>query len=393
MLLSLALRTLRRRPARTCTTLLGVALGVATLFSVLALHRGYQEGMRSELDRLGAHILVVPKGCPYDAASMALHGASWPCYLRAGYLSEVQATPGVAVAAPLLMNAVTVPGGGQAVYIGARPDLLALRRGWHIQGRFPQAESGKGLEVLVGSEVAREHGLALGQSFALPGLEAKATVAGVLERTGGADDLFVHMPLGAAQRLFYRPGQLTHILVRLRDPDQLEGVTSALRGCDAGLQMNVVPLSHLFQSIQQLLRSTRLLLLCVALVALLAAGAGVGNAVLLSVTERTREIGVLRALGASVSEVVRLIWLEALAICAGGAALGLTLALLGGGWIEAWLRARLPFAPSDALMRGDAAAAAGCALVALLLGSAAALPAAWRAGQLPPVAAMRAGSA
>jgi putative ABC transport system permease protein len=393
MLLSLALRTLRRRPARTCTTLLGVALGVATLFSVLALHRGYQDGMRSELDRLGAQILVVPKGCPYDAASMALHGASWPCYLRAGYLSEVQATPGVAVAAPLLMNAVTVPGGGQAVYIGARPDLLALRRGWRIQGLFPQAESGKGLEVLVGSEVAREHGLAVGQSFALPGLEAKATVAGVLERTGGADDLFIHMPLGAAQRLFHRPGQLTHILVRLRDPDQLEGVTSALRGCDAGLQMNVVPLSHLFQSIQELLRSTRLLLLCVALVALLAAGAGVGNAVLLSVTERTREIGVLRALGASVSEVVRLIWLEALAICAGGAALGLALALLGGGWIEAWLRARLPFAPSDALMRGDAAAAAGCALVALLLGSAAALPAAWRAGQLPPVAAMRAGSA
>ena len=58
--------------------------------------------------------------------------------------------------------------------------------------------------------------------------------------------------------------------------------------------------------------------------------------------------------------MVRLIWLEALAICAGGAAaLGLALALLGGGWIEAWLRARLPFAPSDRLMRGDAAAAAG----------------------------------
>ena len=130
-----------------------------------------------------------------------------------------------------------------------------------------------------------------------------------------------------------------------------------------------------------------------ALVALLAAGAGVGNAVLLSVTERTREIGVLRALGASVGEVVRLIWLEALAICAGGAALGLALALLGGGWIEYWLRARLPFAPSDALMRGDAAAAAGCALVALLLGSAAALPAAWRAGRLAPVAAIRAGEA
>ena len=90
----------RRAARRPATTLLGVALAVATLFSVLAIHRGYQEGMRSELDRLGAQILVVPKGCPYDAASMALHGASWPCYLNAGYLSEVQATPGVAVAAP-----------------------------------------------------------------------------------------------------------------------------------------------------------------------------------------------------------------------------------------------------------------------------------------------------
>src|SRR5436853_887348 len=118
----------RRRPLRTAVTVAGVAIATAALFSLLAFQSGYREGVRSELDRLGAHILVVPKGCPYDAASMALHGASWPCYLRAGYLSEVTATPGVAVAAPVLMNAVALPGGGQAVYVGAQPDLLALRQ-------------------------------------------------------------------------------------------------------------------------------------------------------------------------------------------------------------------------------------------------------------------------
>src|SRR5438067_4195869 len=136
--IQLSLKEWQRRPLRTGVTTSGVAIAIATLFSLLAFQRGYRDGVRNELDRLGAHILVVPKGCPYDAASMALHGASWPCYLRAGYLSEVQATPGVAVAAPLLMNAVIAPGGGQAVYVGAQPDLLALRRGWRIQGRFPQ---------------------------------------------------------------------------------------------------------------------------------------------------------------------------------------------------------------------------------------------------------------
>jgi len=47
---------------------------------------------------LGAHVLVVPKGCPYDAASMALHGANWPCYLKQSYLEEVRAVAGVATA-------------------------------------------------------------------------------------------------------------------------------------------------------------------------------------------------------------------------------------------------------------------------------------------------------
>src|SRR5439155_23250664 len=120
-------------------------------------------------------------------------------------------------------------GGGQAVYVGAHPDLLALKRAWRIDGRFPQASG----EVLLGSEVAREHRVRAGQTFALPGLsggpgilpvgalphrqDAWATVSGVLRPTGGSEDLFIHMPLADAQRMFHRPGQLTHVLVRLRD--------------------------------------------------------------------------------------------------------------------------------------------------------------------------------
>ena len=83
--LSLSLKDWQRRPLRMALTTMGVAIAVAALWSLLAFQQGYRDGMQSELDRLGAHVLVVPKGCPYDAASIALHGASWPCYLKENY--------------------------------------------------------------------------------------------------------------------------------------------------------------------------------------------------------------------------------------------------------------------------------------------------------------------
>jgi putative ABC transport system permease protein len=97
---------------------------------------------------------------------------------------------------------------------------------------------------------------------------------------------------------FNHPFELTHILVRLRDPDDLDRAVSQLRGCDAGLAMNVVPLAHVFDTIQSLVNSTRLLLGCIAGVALLVAGAGVSNTILMAVAERQRELAVLRAIGA-----------------------------------------------------------------------------------------------
>src|SRR3954451_22879535 len=69
LLAALAIRNLTRRPARTAVTTAGVALAVAAFFSIISFQRGYQRGLSLELDRLGAHLLVVPKGCPYDAAS------------------------------------------------------------------------------------------------------------------------------------------------------------------------------------------------------------------------------------------------------------------------------------------------------------------------------------
>jgi putative ABC transport system permease protein len=344
--------------------------------------------MRRELDRLGAHILVVPKGCPYDAASIALHGASWPCYLKERYLAEVRAVPGIAAAAPVFMTALYEDTGEQVVYVGVDDNLLALKRAWHVTGRFPRQPG----DLLIGADVARRSAWHLGQSVTLPGVKgARGTVAGVLAATGGADDSFIFMRLADAQERFRHPRELTHILVGLTDPDQLDHAVAQLRGCDAGLNMNVVPLAHLFRTIQTLVNSTRVWLGCVALVALFIAGTGVSNAVLMAVAERTREIGVMRALGAAPGDIFRLFWLQTLQVCLVGGTAGILAASLVSHGIEAWVRTRLPFAPTDALIHWEWRMAALCLAAALLLGSAAGLLPAWRAARLSPMEAMRNG--
>lgn len=381
----LALHGCWRRPLRSALTACGVAIAIATAFGLLAFQQGYRASLWRELDRLGAHILVVPKGCPFDAASLALHGASWPCHLKASYLAEVRGVAGVAAAAPVFMTAFFDSTGQHTTYVGIDTNLLALKPGWRIQGSFP----GPG-EVLVGSKTSRLLDWQPGQTVTLPGLDnIRRVVSGVLQPTDSADDTFISLSLEDAQRLFRHTNELTHILVRLSDPNRLDSVVTALRGCDAGMHMNVVPLAHLFRTIQALVNSTRWFLACATLVALLAAGAGVSAALLIAVVERTREIGVLRALGASAADVFRLFWLETVLICLTGAVLGVTTAFCLMRSVENWLRVRLPFTPDGKLMTWDWWTVAVCVSLAIVLGSAAAMLPAWRAARLPPIRAIR----
>ncbi len=383
---SLASKEWRRRPLRTSVTTGGVALATAALLSLLSFQQGYRAGVRDELDQLGAQVLVVPKGCPYDAASMALHGAAWPCYLKEQYLQEVRAVPGIATAAPVLMTAVADAQSGQAVYVGVESNILALKRNWRIDGSFPEHDG----EVLAGAEAARRHGWKIGQQIRLPGLEHfSARLVGTRQPTKGADDNFVYLRLVDAQRQFHRPNELTHILVRLKDPNYLDDAVAQLRGCDAGLSMNVVPLAHVFHTIQSVVNSTRFFLGCLALVALLIAAVGVSNTVLMAVAERTREIGVWRALGASPRTVFALVWLETLGICLAGGVTGVLLAFTGSRAVEGWVRGRLPFAPAGTLLQWHWWTAAFCVTCALLLGSLAGFLPAWNAMRISPSTAIR----
>jgi ABC-type lipoprotein release transport system permease subunit len=274
----------------------------------------------------------------------------------------------------------------QFVYLGITPEMQKLKPQWKIDGDWPRQAN----EILIGSIVATQQGWRRGQKVLLPGLEKQqAIVSGILAPTQGADDSFIHARLPDTQQWFKHPTELTHILVRLKDPNQMDTVVEQLRGCDAGLSMNVVPLTHLFHTIQTLVDSTRLWLGSITLIALLVAATGVSNALLMAVTERTSEIATMRALGAGKADIFRLFWLETIQLSACGGTLGVLLALLGARLTEQWLRVHLPFAPTGTLLQWQWSVAGWCVAAAVVFGSIAALLPAWRAARLEPALGMR----
>lgn len=374
-----------RRPFRTLLTALGVAIAVGMAFNLLLFQRGYRRALQQEFERLGAHILVVPKGCPYDAASLALHGANWPCYLQESYLKDVRGVAGVESVAPALMSALFDSLGGRSVYVGVDTNMLALKPGWTLSGAFPKRG-----ELLIGADAAKQLDWKVGQEVPLPGLtNARAKVSGLLGPTGSAEDGFIFLSLPDAQRQLKKTNQLTHVLVRLQDPNKIDRVVHDLRGCDAGMHMNVVPLDHLFETIQKLTKSTHWLLACAGIAALFAAVAGVAATQLIAVAERASEIGIMRALGASRSNIFGVISVEAVLISMLGAVGGVTAAFFVLRMVESALRTRLPFTPSQQLLNWDWPLALCCIAGGAILGALAALGPAWRAANLHPVLAMK----
>ena len=212
-------------------------------------------------------------------------------------------------------------------------------------------------------------------------------VSGRIARTGGQDDSFIYLPLTTAQRMFGHPGQITNILVTVDDPERVLDVAAAMRRRDP--DANVVPMAQVLQTMLDLARTTRLLIACVVLIALLISAFGVVNAVITSVFERTGEIGMLRAVGASRAEIFQLVWTETLLVCLAGGTAGNGLALLASRLVEAVVRSRLPYAPDGTLIAPDALLFAGCVAGAAALGAAAGLLPAARACALRPVEAIR----
>lgn len=379
--LKLAGKNLLRHRTRSALTMLGIAASVGVLFSVLSFNRGFTEGLAEELERTGLHFMIVPSGCAHEVAALVLHGAVIPKFLDTGVMEHVKATDGIELATPILVAQMPDQQRGQIdlIYGVDMTVLSAIKPGWQITGAIPTRPE----QILLGYEVAQHEQLQPGDQFGGTDL----VVSGIVDLTGSQDDAFVYLPIQTAQQLLDHPAAATAIGVKVTDPGRMGEITDALTAAVPGIQ--IVTMSEVMNSISNLAASARALSLAIVLIAILISGVGVMNSILMAVFERSQEIGMMRAVGASRRDIFRIILEETTILALGGGLVGIVMAILGSRLIEAFVRSVMPFVPAGDLISFDAGVALGSVVFILLIGLCAGLYPAWKASKINPVEAIK----
>ena len=432
----LGLRTLRRRPPRTALTVAGIAIGVALVFAALSVDaaassgaagyaaqldgradlavQAFGEGTLSQatvatIDATSGVLATSPQvrrpsfawaspgagpgsspgtGATAPAGSLAGIGSVGSSGLGAAAAGGAPAASGAAALAPVAtrsLGAVTVVGVDPNAYRALHDESLA-------SGQALSSSDGAG--VVLAEPWAGAHGLAVGSRIALMGGGGERTyvVRGILAASGPAladgGDL-AWMTIASARALFALPAGSAD-LVELR-VDPAVGVPAVESRLEARLSTQPYLLSTSADEAAALAGASSSLgtgLLLVAAVVLFVGALLVSDALAMSVTERTREVGLLRAAGATRRQVHAMVLAEALGLGAAGSVLGLVV-----GALVAAVLVPVVGSVTGAPVSGtpiDPGSLAVAVLLGLLVTVVAALGPAWRAGRVAPVEALRA---
>ncbi len=409
---SMAFKNLRRRPVRSLLTIAGVALAVAVAVSLAGFNLGYRNAIERSIDRLGFQVMIMAKGCPYEAATMMLKGGTGLLYLPADTYDKVRDDPNIGSITPVFIGIAEKSGSGIREDTGSAFAILAgVEAQSYIQmkpwlefqtgagfegGRWFSPDAGD--EVVMGYEAATYEQRKVGDKFIATispqgkseSLQKTFKIVGILKRTGTQDDGTVFLPLKTAQNIFNRPNELTILGIKMKEFSgaKLQEFESRWVSLPA---VQVVSLQQVKSTLVMLIGTAQTMIAAVTIIAILVALIGVINAILMSVYERTGEIGVMKAIGAFRGDIFQLIWLETLVICIVGAAVGSILAIAGSRMIEAAIKKLINIGVQGSIVLINWEIIGGVLLGAIVVGFFAGLYPAWRAASMHPIDAIREG--
>ncbi len=391
-LISVAFKNLQRKKIRSFLTIGGVAIAVAVLVSLMGFDTGYQRALTGDIDKMGYQVLVTAKGCPYEAATMMLKGGGGLRYMDQTIYDKIVKDPRIDKITPQLVATEFDKDrqngqGGIVLYMGIDDSYLKLKP-WV---KFKSGGWFSGVDVdeaIIGYEAAELEQRVPGDQIFVPNLNKVLKVVGIFERTGTQDDGIVYLPLKSSQRIFNLKDKLTGIGIKLKDIGSLSDFEEALYN-EPGIQ--VISMAEVKGTIFNLISSAKVMTNSVAIIAIIIAVIGVVNTILMSVFERTKEIGVMKAVGASRLDIFRIIWLETTLICVIGGFIGDIVAILGAQAVEYILRHILPYAPGGKLVLITPGLLIGSFIGAIVMGLIAGIYPALRASSMRPVEAIRLG--
>lgn len=385
-----AYKNLLRKKVRSLLTLIGIALSAWVLVSLLGFNHGYETALNKDIDNMGFQMMVMAKGCPYEAATMMLKGGTGLRYMKQSILETIEKEPEVEKTTPILMQVVFDPNkgesGGIAAYLGVEPKSFSEMKTFFKfrQGGWFTDENA--YEAVMGYEAAELEQREIGDLILMPEKNIQFKVVGILDRTGTQDDGTIFVPLKTLQKIFNRTDELTIVGIKVRkdaDSNRLEQKLYTLP------DVQVVSLAQVKQTIMRLISTAKVMVLSIAFIAIMIAMVGVINTILMSVNERFQEIGILKTIGAMPWDIFKLIWTETLILCSIGGVLGVIMALILSSVTEIVIRQVLPYAPSGGLVLIDLKLVLITLAAILCIGLLSGLYPAWKAGRIRPLEAIR----
>ena len=394
-LFGFAWQVLRGSVSRTLLILLAMGMGVAAVVVVTALGEGARLYVANQFGSLGSNLIIVMPGRSETSGAMpgVLMGKT-PRDLTLEDALALGRSRAVRRIAPLVVGAGEVRTGGlsrDTTVLGSTAELMEIRHMDMAQGSFlPQGDPRHSQPVcVIGTKVANElfgSHQALGEWVRIG--DWRFRVIGILaaqgQSLGNDTDEMVIVPLAAAQALFDTES-LFRILVEAKSREQIPAaqadVEEILRLRHEGERdVTVITQDAVLATFDRILRALTLTVASIAAISLAVAGILIMNVMLIAVTQRRREIGLLKALGATGRQIRLLFFTEALLLATGGAVAGLAAGELGRS-LAAQLYPAIPFqAPWWALIAAPATAMATAVLFTVAP--------ARRAARLDPVQAL-----
>jgi len=391
-------RNLSRRKLRVGLTVAGIAVGVALILVLLSLVAGIDAQVRTSIRALGGADIIVYNATITNPREAFLLGSS--AVLNESTVETVAKLPNVHAVSPQLTEVVVVN--------------ETLAPVWGIDVRTFNETAG-GLNIIDGKMIGENDNnsavlgkslfdlfnMSIGQSILIRARpphhnnNATLTVVGVYETGVFLTDRGLYIPLTVAQNLTDSFGFVTSILVKADSPDNVEAVSSEIASLFPG--MRVLTLSNVVAQASQLLNTLTMFFGTLGIVALVAGSFGVVNTMIISIMERTREIGTLKAIGAKNSTVLKIFILEALLLGCLGGGIGIIVGGASSYLISEFSVRILPAVPVGQRITANVSPMLTPSnivlsfVLGLVTGVLAGIYPAWRAARMKPVEALRHG--
>jgi putative ABC transport system permease protein len=391
--LSISLRAVTSYRVRSLLIILAMALGVAAVVMLTALGDGARRYVVNQFSSIGTNLIAVMPG--RAETSGAFLGATMGRTPRDLTLKDAQLIgrlPQVRRYAPLNVGVAELSAAKRlrdVTVLGSTADLIPIRHMNLAQGSFLAHDSEHSAQIVLGAKLAQEFfptSNAIGQRIRLD--ENRFLVTGVLalqgETMGYNTDEIVIIPIDYAQSLF-NTNSLFRILVEARShsdiPSAKEAIHDTLKKSHDGEEdVTIITQDAVLDTFDRILHALTLAVAGIAAISLAVAGILIMNVMLVAISQRTPEIGLLKAIGASAADIRHLFFAEALWLSLAGTVIGFLLGQFGSLLLRLAYPQLPAWAPAWAIIAGI--------IVALITGILASLLPSSRAARLDPVKAL-----